>query len=368
MVDKLPLPTDPISANDTAPAHVLVVDDEESIRLILSRALGDSYRLSLAASGEDALRVLEADAPDAILSDLLMPGINGTELLRRARERDPAVGFVILSGLSGVEQAMEAPSPRADDYIEKPFSLQRVRFAVTRSLERRRLLQENAAYRRMAEERPQERDGDALLELCLDALWTVASAIEIRDGYAAGHLERLARQALAVGAELGVDADQLERLWLAGVLHDIGKLGVPERILSKPGPLTRDEYELVKRHPETGARILDRSERLRAAAPIVRHHHERWNGKGYPDGLHGEEIPLEARILAVVDSFNAMVADRPYRPRRAAEVAAAELQRGAGTVFDPQVVAAFARARAAGLPGASFARELLERGEPRRSA
>jgi HD-GYP domain-containing protein (c-di-GMP phosphodiesterase class II) len=189
----------------------------------------------------------------------------------------------------------------------------------------------------------------------VSALLALSEAIEARDPYTRGHSARVARLAHAVGLRLGCDETRLAAIGLGGALHDVGKLAVSESILSKPGPLTEEEVAEVRRHPEAGARLVVLEEALRPALPGVLYHHERWDGAGYPTGRAGADIPVEARILAVVDSFDAMTSDRPYRAALPAERAVAEVDRCAGTQFDPDVALAFLEAWKSGALGATTA-------------
>ncbi len=177
----------------------------------------------------------------------------------------------------------------------------------------------------------------------------LAGAIEARDPYTGGHLEQVTELALAVGTELGLNEEEMRALWLAALFHDVGKLAIPDSVLNKPAKLTREEYDLMKTHVERGLQIIDGVSYLEQARPGILHHHERWGGGGYPRGLKGREISIQGRILAVVDAFDAMLGDRPYRKGRSAEAAIEELQRCAGAQFDPDVVKAFVRARSKGL-------------------
>ncbi len=188
----------------------------------------------------------------------------------------------------------------------------------------------------------------------MSALLALSEAIEARDPYTRGHSTRVARMAHAIGLRLGFDEARLAALGLGGALHDVGKLAVSEAILNKPGPLTEAEVEEVRRHPDTGARLVMLDDTLRPAIPGVLHHHERWDGAGYPSGRAGAEIPFEARILAVVDSFDAMTSNRPYRAALPAERAVAEVDRCSGSQFDPDVALAFLEAWESGAIGATF--------------
>ncbi|MBV9773216.1 MAG: response regulator [Gemmatimonadetes bacterium] len=333
--------------------RVLVVDDEPNIRSILLRALGGGgYELSEAPDGESALAIIEAGGVDVVLSDLLMPGMSGTELLSLAKSRDDALGFIILTGVGTMEDAIRALRLQADDYLLKPFNLDEVLLSVERALRHRRLVLENRYYQEHLEGRVAEQ-AQQIESLFADALFTIAGAVEARDGYTGGHIERVTRYAVATGRAMGVNADTLRQLWVAGLLHDVGKVAIPDQILGKPGRLSQEEYGIMQRHPTIGANILERSSFLRPAIDGVLHHHERWDGTGYPQRLRGEEISLVGRILAVADAYDAIVTTRPYRKKSPSEAAVAELRRCAGTQFDPEVVEAFLRALRDGLPEAA---------------
>jgi putative two-component system response regulator len=329
---------------------LLIVDDEPNIRSLLERALRpEGYRIQTAACAEDALERFVPETFDVILSDLCMPGMSGIDLLGRAKSLDPNVGFIILTGAGTIDNAVEALRLQADDYLLKPFNLDEVAFSVTRVLQHRRLVLENRYYQRHLEDRVSEQ-AKQIEEMFVDALLSLANAIEARDGYTGGHVERVTRYAVSTAVELGIGGDTLRQLWVGALLHDVGKIGVPDHILKKSTALTDDEYAEMKRHPEIGAAIMERSAFLRPAIDGVLHHQERWDGRGYPSGLRGEEISLAGRILSVADTFDAIVTTRPYRSRQSVEAALAELRRCAGTQFDPIVVEAFVRALAKGFP------------------
>jgi putative two-component system response regulator len=329
--------------------QLLIVDDDPGIRALLARVLGAGYGLRLAASGEEAEELYRRHGADLVLSDLQMPGIGGLELLQRCKAVDDTVGFIILTGAGTLEDAVEALRRHADDYLLKPFNLDEVSLSVKRALSHRRLVRENRFYQRHLEERVAEQARE-LEDLFVDALLSLANAVEARDNYTGNHVERVARFAVATGQEMGLGREEIRRLWVGALLHDVGKIGVPDHILQKPGRLTVQEYEEMKRHPEIGAAIMGRSAFLRPALPAVLHHQERWDGQGYPAGLRGEEISVQGRIIAVVDTFDAIVSSRPYRQKRTPEEALAEIERCSGTQFDPAVVAAFRRALEKGFP------------------
>lgn len=330
--------------------RVLVVDDELHIRSLLRRVLvAESYQVMEAEDGCAALRLYEEHGADLILSDFMMPRMNGLELLDQAKKHDSTLAFVLLTGAGTMSDAVEALRRQADDYLLKPFNLDEVVFSVARAVAHRALLRENRCYQAELEQRVQEQS-EQLENLFVDALLSLANAIEARDGYTGGHVDRVTGYAVATGKELGLTEEALRNLWVSGLLHDVGKIGVPDQILSKPGKLTDEEYRVMQRHPEMGAAIMRRSSFLRPAVPGVLHHQERWDGGGYPAGLRGQDICMEGRILAVADTFDAMISTRPYRPAQSIDEAVAELRRCAGTQFDPDVVDAFVRAMHRGFP------------------
>lgn len=329
----------------------LIVDDEAPLRAVLRRILEQQgYDCRDAASGVDAIRVLEESERTVclVLSDYHMPEMDGVELLHTIKQRWPSTAVVMVTAVSDVELAVQCLADGAMDYVTKPFRVEEIRGRVGQALEKRQLLLENTAYREQLEHRVQAQ-ARAYEELFLASLQSLADALEVKDPYTWGHSVRVGRYAMAIATELGLDEDHLSQLELGSRLHDIGKIGVREAILNKDGPLTEEEYLHVMEHPVIGWRIL--SPLLRDAPhalDVVRSHHERYDGRGAPDRLAASAIPLGARIAAVADSFDAMTSGRPYRAGMAVEVALAELQRCAGTQFDPDCVQAFERALAAG--------------------
>jgi response regulator RpfG family c-di-GMP phosphodiesterase len=341
---------------------VLVADDDPAIRKAL-RIILAGYEVHEAGDGAEALRQLEAHGADLVLSDLQMPTVGGLELLRRVKAADATTAFIILTGAGTVDNAVQALRLQADDYLVKPFNVDEVMLACARALEHRRLVRENRGYQEHLEQRVAEQ-ARQLESLLVDALRSLATAIDTRDDYTGGHVERVARYAAATGRELGLAGEELRSLWIGALLHDVGKIGVSDTILNKPSALTAAEYEEMKRHPEIGARVMESSSFLRPGIAAVLHHQEWWNGSGYPGGLRGEEISLQGRIVAVVDSYDAMVSARPYRDAGSDEGALAEIRACAGTQFDPAVVEAFFRAAQRGFPPDPDTPVLPERGEP----
>lgn len=323
----------------------LIVDDEAPLRLLLRRLMeADGFACDEAESGDDALARLEHEPMPLVLSDYHMPRMDGAALLREIHTRWPDTAVVMITAVSDVNLAVRCLEAGALDYLTKPFRIEEVRGRVNQALEKRRLLLENRAYRTELEERVtlQARKYE---ELFLASLQSLADALEVKDAYTWGHSTRVSRYAMAIAHELRLPPALQEQLELGSRLHDIGKIGVREDVLNKDGALTDDEYAHVMEHPVIGWRLLAPLLReMPHALAVVRSHHERFDGRGTPDALRGHEIPLEARITAVADSFDAMTSGRVYRTGMRVEDAVAELRRCAGSQFDPVCVVAFERA------------------------
>jgi putative two-component system response regulator len=335
---------------DSSPPVCLVVDDEPRLRqVILHLMRNDGFRCFEAGDGAEALAVLEKHPATLVMSDIRMPKMDGIELLRQIRSRYPDTAVMLLSAVADVEVAVSCFSIGALDYLTKPFNLEEVRARVSQVLERRCLVIENREYRERLEDKVAVQ-ARRLEELFLASIQSLAEALEVKDPYTRGHSVRVSHYSAVIARALGLDAEIVRQIELGGHVHDIGKIGVRESVLNKPGPLTPEEYEHIMSHPVVGWRILSP---LLAEAPvalnIVRSHHERFDGRGVPDRLASSAIPIEARIAAVADSLDAMSSGRPYRPAVPGwPEAIDELRRHSGTQFDPDVVDAALRAAAAG--------------------
>jgi response regulator RpfG family c-di-GMP phosphodiesterase len=330
-------------------ARLLIVDDEAEIRNVLCELLSHEYECAAASSAEEALEILRAGAFHLIISDITMSGMSGLEMMPHVFESSPETVVVMISGMQTIESAIEALRVGAFDYIMKPFDLRQVEAAVRRALEHYELRAAKRRYENHLEELVEQRTHelnaalDSLENAYRSTLKALTAALETRDAETHGHSERVVTFSLRLGRELRLDKEQLRSLEFGSLLHDIGKIGVPDAILRKPAKLTDEEWVRMREHPLHGQAILREIEFLRGAACVVAQHHEKWDGSGYPKGLHGEEIDLNARIFAVADAFDAMISDRVYRAGRSYEEAAEELERFAGRQFDPVVVAAFHR-------------------------
>lgn len=335
-------PPRPQRAPRPSAGFVLIVDDEPQLRRVLSRLmLSDGFEVDEATNGKEALAALQRRAATLVLSDLYMPELDGMELLRETRARHPDTAVIMITAVTDVSTAVHCLSLGAMDYITKPFHLEEVRARVRQALERRRLLLENKDYQERLEERVAQQ-AHRLEQLFLASVQSLADALEVKDKYTHGHSVRVALYSVAIAKRLGLTSDAVQDIELGGRVHDIGKIGVREAVLNKAGPLTDEEYAHVMTHPMVGWRILQPLLReMPRALNVVRSHHERFDGRGIPDGLTGDQIPIEARIAAVADTFDAMTSARPYRPGLAIDAALTEIRRCSGTQLCPQVAAAF---------------------------
>jgi len=323
----------------------LVVDDEPRLRRVLVRLLeGEGFTCREAGSGTEALEMLQQEPVPLVISDLRMPQMDGVTLLREIVSRWPDTAVVVVTAVAEVESAVACLQLGALDYVAKPFHLDEVRARVMQALDKRRLILENRSYQLGLEDRVRVQ-ARRIEEIFLEGVQALVQALEEKDAYTRGHSARVAHYALAVARQLKLEEETLDTIALGAELHDVGKIGVREAVLSKPGKLTDDEYRHIMEHTVIGARILGPLMRdAPDALAIVRSHHERLDGTGFPDGLKGDAIPLVARIVTVADSFDAMTSGRPYRPSLSVQQAVRELQEGKGVQFEPQCVEAFLRA------------------------
>jgi putative two-component system response regulator len=324
-----------------AGGRVLIVDDEPAIRHALARYLeraGNS--VETAGTVPEALAAMGKEPFHAMVVDLRLPSGSGLDVLTAARERDPDARLILMSGSADVAAASAAVAQRIEALVAKPFNLTEMGARVNEAVARHHSARSTAQEREILEARIRQRDTESKLWV-LRAAHALTHAVEAKDPYTAGHAHRVTGYALRMAE--GAGNIEIDRFRLAGKLHDVGKIGVPDAILNKPGPLTPEEHEIVRMHPEAGARILEPLIDDPLVIGVVRWHHERWDGTGYPDRLSGPEIPLTARILGIADTLDAMTSRRSYRPALSWDAAVAEIRRGAGTQFDPAVVDLFER-------------------------
>lgn len=338
-----------IPAMRPAAGRILVADDEPFIRDILARKLrAEGYACDACADGEEASRRLAAQPYDLLLSDIRMPGMDGISLIEKARAIQPDIGVILVTSVVDISVAVEVLKQGACDFVAKPFTLEQVSIAASRALEKRRLTLENRRYRERLEEQIEQRRQQLQEALRLlegtyhSTLIALGTALDSRDAHTGSHSLRVTLYAGRLARELGVQPAERREIEQGSLLHDIGKIGIPDALLRKPGKLTEAEWAMMRRHPEIGHRILSGSRFLRGASLIVLQHHERFDGSGYPAGLQGGEIVLGARIFAVADTFDCMTSERPFQSPVSFDEAAAAIKRGRGVGFDPMVVDAFA--------------------------
>ena len=317
LIDSLP--------DEASRSRILVVDDNPLNRQFLEDELVDEgYLVSAAEDGEEALQKVAAESPDLILLDVMMPKLDGYETCRRLKSdaRTILTPVVMVTALTATHERIKGIEAGADDFLSKPYNRLELLTRVRSLLKLKRHTDE--------------------LENAETVLFTLALSVEAKDPYTNDHCDRLARLSVALGQKLGLPRELLKALHRGGILHDLGKIGIPDAILLKPGPLNEVERAVVREHPAIGERICHPLKSLRLVLPIIRHHHERWNGSGYPDGLAGEVIPLTARVLQVVDVYDALTTKRPYKPAYSHDQACAIMRdETAKGWWDPSMVETF---------------------------
>ncbi|MBI4463070.1 MAG: response regulator [Acidobacteria bacterium] len=313
------------AAEATLRGPILVVDDEASNRVLLQEVLGvQGYYVVTAADGRQALEEFARVQPNLVLLDVVMPRLDGFEVCRRLKE-NPATRLtpvVLITGLAAQEHRLRGIEVGADDFLNKPIDVGEL-LARVRSLLRLKAHTDE-------------------LESAETVLFALARSIEAKDPYTEGHCERLSESSVRLGVRLGLPEEQLKALKRAGIVHDVGKVAVPDSILLKQGPLSEAEWAIMREHPATGERICVPLKSFRLVLPIIRHHHEKFDGSGYPDGLRGEEIPLTARVLQFADIYDALTTARPYKPAslpsQALDTMEQEVEKG---WWDPRLLAEF---------------------------
>ncbi|MFB3886446.1 MAG: HD domain-containing phosphohydrolase [Thermodesulfobacteriota bacterium] len=330
--------------------RILIVDDEEMICSILDRRLTrEGYTCVTAKEGREALRYFYKNSFSLIISDIRMPEIDGLELLKRVKAANPSMMVIMITAFPDVDLAVEAMRLGAYDFIVKPADLDLVALSVKKALEKKRLEEKLIAYRNHLEELVEERTAKiqlayrTLKKAHLDSVRVLAEAIDAKDPYTRGHSDRVTRMSLQVASHFGFAEGRLESLEYGALLHDIGKIGIRDEVLQKPSALNAEEYQYIQEHPLIGVKIVEGLEFFKDKIPVIRHHHEHFDGSGYPDGLVGETIPLEARIVAVPDAFDAMTSARPHRGMMPLQDVLMELEKCKGTQFDPKVLEVFIR-------------------------
>jgi len=334
---------------ELAKPRLLIVDDEAAVRGVLHDLLEQSYDCTEASSAEEALSLLRANPYDLVISDITMAGMSGLQMIPYIKAISPDSVIVMVSGVQTIESAINALRLGAFDYLMKPFDLRQVEAAIQRAHEHHELIVAKQRYENHLAELVDQRTAEldealgSLENAYRSTLQALTAALETRDAETHGHSERVVTFSLRLGQEYGLNAQEMKALEFGSLLHDIGKIGVPDAILRKPGKLTDEEWERMREHPLHGQQILRGIKFLEGAGKVVAQHHEKWDGSGYPLGLKAEEIDICARIFAVADAFDAITSNRVYRKAQSYEAAARELDDWADRQFDPKVVEAFHR-------------------------
>lgn len=326
---------------------ILIVDDENTVRRLLQRTLArEGYQCQQAGNADQAVDVLLNSTVDLVILDITMPGKTGVELLPEIKLRYPDTAIIMATAITNTQTAIQCMKKGAYDYLTKPFLLEEVIFSVGRALEKRRLEIENRDYHQYLEEKVQAQ-AKKIRATFMNAVTALANALEAKDKYTSGHSQRVANISIAISKRLNLPQDSIKKIRLSGLIHDIGKIGISEAILNSPNRLNDEEFKYIKRHPEIGEHILKPITDDEEILKFVRHHHERYDGGGYPDGISGSQIPLGARILAVADTYDAMTSVRSYRAAMSNETACIEIEGCKGSQFDPEVAEAFLRIQTA---------------------
>jgi len=326
-------------------SRILVIDDEAEIVTLVSevlRSAGYEVRgLANSREGEEVFRIFE---PDLCLLDFRMPELTGADLFRQFKAIDPLVETIFLTAEAETTLAIDLMKAGAIDYLLKPFDMGQLMAAVRRALEHRQLLRENVNYRNHLESLVAERTAalnDALRGLKHiheGTLSALSTALDFRDQSTSGHSQRVAQWTTGIARTIGISGEELHQIEQGSLLHDIGKLKIPDSVLLKPGPLDKDQWLVMRRHPEYGRDFLANIDFLRSASKIVYTHHEKFDGSGYPQGLRREKIPIGARCFAIVDAVDAMIFKRPYNQPISFEQASDEVMRCSGSHFDPELI------------------------------
>jgi len=340
--------------------YIICVDDDlallETLRQRIESLHGATHEVIISGDAEEALNLIydlqrQGRAVELVIADLVMPGMTGDRLLEIVNSRFPQIMKVLMTGQSAVDSALYTiNNAKLDKYVSKPWQPEDLQLTLASLLAQYRLRQDNRQLLLDLQQRNEELQGtlkdleEAKRQIevnYMDTLQSLARALEAKDAYTAGHSERVARWAVMLARRIGLKESEVDDIRSVALLHDIGKIGMPERILNKPGVLTESEFALVKTHPVTGAQILQPLKSFHRYIPIVRHHHEWFNGTGYPDRVGGAELPLPVWIAAAADAFDAMTSNRPYRRMQTLEFAFGQLTGGMGSQFNPECVKAF---------------------------
>ncbi len=323
-------------------AKILIVEDELPVSEMLTRYLSkQNYSVSNVVDGLTAYKELSKDTYDVCILDLNIPDKSGIEVLNDINKKtEITTDIIVLTGISDTSKIIEVMRLGASNYMQKPFEIEELSIAVEHAIQNRKVKQENIRYKHSLEGQIIEKTS-AIKKAYLDIVNAFANTIEMRDPYTGGHSNRVSVIACMMGKEMSFNKKKLEETKIGGILHDIGKIAIPDSILRKPGKLTRKEFDEIKRHPITGYEIIRNISSLKPAVPYILCHQEKYDGTGYPKGLKGLDIPVEGRLLSVADAFESMMSDRPYRKALTLESAYKEIVENSGKQFDPYFVDIF---------------------------
>lgn len=317
--------------------RILVVEDDDGVRRVCKQILKEqNYVVDEAENGLVALDKLERQSYDIVITDLRMSKLDGIELLENIIKDYKTTDVIIMSAVSDAKTAIQCMKTGTYDYLIKPFDIKKLNSTVKECV-RKRQLAENLGIEKTLKKEIEKAHRD-IHRINLETIETLIKTVEIKDPYTLGHSKRVSKISVSIAENMGIKNSKLKQIEVAGLLHDIGKIGIKELILNKTARLTEEEFNEIKKHPGFGASILKNMELLKDIVPLVYYHHEKFNGKGYPAGLSGEKIPLGARIIAVADAFDAMTSNRSYRAAWDKEKAVQEIKKGLGSHFDSNVV------------------------------
>ncbi len=320
---------------------ILIIDDEQAVSDVIRRYLKRSgYICETANNAVQAIEKLEKEDFDLAIIDIMMPDMNGIELLKQIRTMNPHIAVIMMSGMAEVNTAVQALRLGALDYLTKPPDLKTLPSHVHRAIQKRNLYYKQKDLRILLESEVKAKTRE-LNALFFSTIHALVNLQEAKDAYTNGHSRRVMIYSLLIADVMKLSAEEKHDIRIAGLLHDIGKIGVPESILNKPAALTPEEYKIIQQHPVIGEMAIRPIRRMDKIAKIIRHHHERFDGQGYPDGLAGNDIPLISRIIMVGDTYDAMTSNRPYRRSLPEQFSLGVLKESIGTQFDPEPVKAF---------------------------
>lgn len=325
-------------------ANILIIDDELSPRESIRMVLSDKYNVSTATGGHEGLEFMHRHHVDLVVLDIMMPGMDGITTMKEIKKRYPETEVILLTAFASIKTAKSAVRYGAHDYLTKPFDKDDILKVVERGLNKKhtrvmlKLETEKLIFQNMELEEQVDQAKKNIVRSYEETVKALIKTIDAKDHYTSSHSEHVAGRSIKIAKIIGLSEDEIAIIHRAANMHDIGKIGIDEAILRKNGPLNDEEFREMKKHPGIGTSIVQQVQFLTELIPVILHHHERYDGKGYPYGLKGDEIPVEARIVSISDAVDAMQHARPYRGSLPREKILQELDENAGTQFDPVIV------------------------------